>query len=88
MDVRDLKEMLASMDDEAEIRIAHQPSWPLRFDLAAVIDSDELSRRIYNDRDPDEDPEADPKENFVWLVASAGHPWDESPYAPTQLWQE
>lgn len=33
MNVGDLKHILDSLDDDTEIRIAMQPSWPLQFSL-------------------------------------------------------
>lgn len=89
---------------DPEVRIAYQPSWPLRAKIANV-------RALTGDDAPDEeelelarelvaagDEEA---EGFaaaqamledhppvVWLAASDAAPWDESPYAPRDAWEE
>lgn len=89
---------------DPEVRIAYQPSWPLRAKIANV-------RALTGDDAPDEeelelarelvaagDEEA---EGFaaaqamledhppvVWLAASDAAPWDESPYAPRSAWDE
>lgn len=89
---------------DPEVRIAYQPSWPLRAKIANV-------RALTGDDAPDEeememarelvaagDEEA---EGFaaaqamledhppvVWLAASDAAPWNESPYAPRDAWEE
>lgn len=89
---------------DPEVRIAYQPSWPLRAKIANV-------RALTGDDAPDEeeleyarelvaagDEEA---EGFaaaqamledhppvIWLAASHSAPWDESPYAPKSAWDE
>ena len=89
---------------DPEVRIAYQPSWPLRAKIANV-------RALTGDDAPDEeelelarelvaagDEEA---EGFaaaqamledhppvVWLAASDAAPWNESPYAPREAWEE
>lgn len=60
-------------DHDPEVRIAYQPSWPLRASVANV-------------RSITEDEEAQPP--VVWLTASNAAPWDESPYAPKSAWDE
>jgi hypothetical protein len=67
--VQELIELLEDCNLEAEVRLAHQPGWPLAFQLHGVV--------------PDEDDDAT-TDAVVWLVAG-DHP-DETPYAPTGLW--
>lgn len=59
-------------DRDPEVRIAYQPSWPLRANVAniAPIEMD----------DEDEDP------TFVWIAASEA-PYGENPYAPRKAWE-
>ena len=89
---------------DPEVRIAYQPSWPLRAKIANV-------RALTGDDAPDEeelelarelvatgDEEADgfaaaqamleDHPPVVWLAASDAAPWDESPYAPRSAWNE
>lgn len=89
---------------DPEVRIAYQPSWPLRAKIANV-------RALTGDDAPDEeelelarelvaagDEEA---EGFaaaqamledhppvIWLAADGSAPWNESPYAPRDAWEE
>ncbi len=84
MKVRDLLELLADYDEDAEVRIAHQPNWPLRLELDRIVSSEELADEDENDGFGD-DEDNDPKEQLVWLVAG-GHPYNESPYAPKSCW--
>ncbi len=36
MTVRDLLDMLEGMDENAEVRLAHQPSWPFEYSVSDV----------------------------------------------------
>jgi hypothetical protein len=63
MTVQDLLEILEDLDPEAEVRLAHNRSWPLAFELGGL---------------------ATDGEEVVWLI-SGDHP-EESPYAPSDLW--
>jgi hypothetical protein len=57
------------------VRLAHQPSWPLAFELRDVADPSDAGY---------EGDEEDEPEPAVWLV-EGGHP-DDSPYAPSYVW--
>lgn len=94
MTVADLMELLEDMPEDAEIRIAHQPTWPLREILAAVVDGKDLSPNNPRTRpakdaqaDEDEEEDGDGTENVVWLVADGHPPHPESPYASKRLWE-
>lgn len=58
--------------DDLEVRIAHQPEYPLVFGLINVRRLDAQDSR----------PEA------VWLATSQGHVPGEPPYAPKDAWEE
>jgi hypothetical protein len=76
MTVEELIALLEDCDPDAEVRLAHQPSWPLAFELRGVAVPDDAGY---------EGDEADaPAPGVVWLV-EGGHP-DGSPYAPGYLW--
>jgi hypothetical protein len=80
--VADLIGLLEDCDPDAEVRLAHQPSWPLQFALAGIATTDDLADAI---DDPEPERPADREEPaVVWLVE--GQPSDD-PYAPTQLWE-
>lgn len=58
MTVYELKQLLDDLDDDAEVRLAHQPSWPFEYSLADVVaidrDDDEAEpthRAIEDDED-------------------------------------
>jgi hypothetical protein len=76
MTVEELITLLEDCDPEAEVRLAHQPTWPLAFELRGVAVPDDAGR------EGDEDDA--PARGVVWLV-EGGHP-DDSPYAPSYLW--
>lgn len=91
MNVGELKEMLEDLDDDLEIRLAHQPSWPLRFNLRSVVTPEGHMEALRQEawdagRDPDEVEADEDNSKFVWLV-EGDHPYDESPYAPRILWE-
>jgi hypothetical protein len=41
--VSELKARLEGYEDDAEVRMAHQPHWPFELSIAGVISSDELA---------------------------------------------
>lgn len=87
MNVRQLRELLESYDDEATVLVVHQPSWPLVETLAGVADAHEAHRvesAENGDEDEDESPVAADGQ-LVYLVAD-GHPSEGSPYGPKSAW--
>ena len=81
MNVQELIELLEDCDPEAEVRLAHQPGWPLAFELRGVAVPEEDVEPL-----PDADDAGGdlPEPGVVWLV-EGGHP-DDPPYAPSYLW--
>lgn len=71
MTVAELIEVLQDADPESLVRIAFQPSYPLRASVASVALPDEM----------------DGSEGFVWIAASASVPYMENPYAPSAAWE-
>lgn len=51
MNVRDLRDLLEDVDDDVEVMVAHQPSWPLAERLGGVVDSEDIT---HEDTDEDE----------------------------------
>jgi hypothetical protein len=87
MTVRELIERLDNEDQDATVRLAYQPSWPLQSSFRGVIASSELQP------DP-EDPEAADFSSYkgsaaevVWLVEGSQNR-DGSPYAPRTVFEE
>ena len=96
MNVSELIELLEDMPEDAEVRIAHQPSWPFQLDIGEVIGCD-LSKPCADDRactdcgdtdcgDPDCNPEInddDGESNVVVYIVEAGqHRGESGPYLP------
>jgi len=70
----ELQNIIESGYGDAPVRIAYQPNWP----LAAYVENVEY---IKGDED-------DERPNAVWFAASGdGMSYDESPYAPRELWE-
>ena len=81
MNVSELIERLHDCDPEAEVLLAHQPSWPLQFTLRGVAASEDIAgaseceeHGYYDCSDC-----ADIGETVVYLVEGS-HP--DHPYAP------
>jgi hypothetical protein len=88
--VREPIDVLEQYDEDAEIRVAFQPSWPLRGKVANVVSSDEIrdddNDPEYADPDAERDP-ADPvREDFVWIAVDQVSSSSENPYAPKEVW--
>lgn len=104
MNVGELKELLENFeDDEAMVLIGIQPSWPLCHGVAGVtsfgerevecpdhkgylLEHDKECMARFEADNNAEEPSSD--QRAVWVVASEGHPYDRSPYAPRWLWEE
>jgi len=56
MKVRELIDLLEDFDQEAEVRLACQPSWPLAFNVAGAVADSELAEFV-DERDADDVPE-------------------------------
>ena len=79
-----MRELLENFEDDVEVRLATQPSWPLAFRVAGIVDSKDVNEFADPDEyDPDNvDEENDPGAEICWIV-EGGHPnQPESPYAP------
>lgn len=72
MKVYELIEMLQECDSDAEVLMAHQPSWPLQFTLRGVATSEDIATG-----------EEDYPGPIVYLVEGS-HP--DHPYAPHAAW--
>jgi hypothetical protein len=69
-----LQEQADRLGGDVPIRVAVQPSWPLRGTVCGVVANDEIT-------DPDVEPE-----RIVWIATSERVDPDESPYAPRDVW--
>jgi hypothetical protein len=86
--VSDLIRNLEQYDEDAEVRVAFQPGWPLRATVCNVISSEEIAEaKRYQNGEEDEPREGGDSESFVWIaVDQVGGGWGENPYAPKLAW--
>ena len=59
MTVKELREALESYEDDVEVRIAHQPSWPLQHHIGSVrdeIETEEPCKYCEGEGEVDERP--------------------------------
>jgi hypothetical protein len=82
MTVGELKNILDYLDEDKEIRVAFQPSWPLRAKIQSVVDGEELSGE--RDDGYEDTPES---AQFVWIAVDQVSSYSEHPYAPKEAWQ-
>ena len=81
MNVEDLIGALEGCDPKAELRIAFQPSWPMRAKVASITD---LTGPDAEDLGGEES-EGDEDGQYVWIAITDGVS-DENPYAPKAAW--
>lgn len=73
MTVEDLKRIIEDLPDEAEVRIAHQPHYPLQAKALGVTYSMDLEEELGLDSNPDP---------VVWIIAAVA-----TDYASRDLWE-
>jgi hypothetical protein len=88
VNVRELIELLEDCPEDAEVLLAHQPSWPLQFTVAGVWDpaTAEVACEEHGEINC-EFSECQPPADVVYIVEGS-HPRDRSPYAPREAWSE
>jgi hypothetical protein len=79
--VAELIALLEDCDPDAQVRLAHQPAWPLQFTLAGLATTDDLDATPGAEDEAGRDGPA-----VVWLVPGEP-PAGVTPYAPEQLWE-
>jgi hypothetical protein len=86
MTAQELIELLQDVPPDAEVLMAHQPSWPLQFKVAGIYDPAQNGEPPTCDAHEvhgcDECPVPEP-ENVVYIVEGS-HP--DHPYAPRDAW--
>jgi len=75
---------------DARVRLAFQPSWPLRLNVGNISarhqdDDGEEDEDGYEETPPPGWERTDPPDEFIVWIADGGHPDDESPYAPRNV---
>lgn len=81
MNVGELKRLLENLDDEMEVRIAHQPSWPLQYTVSDLVEC-----AVFDEEDLEDDEENDTvvvpegSERIAYIVESS-QVYDD-PYLP------
>jgi hypothetical protein len=61
MTVRELIEALEDYDQDAEVRIAIQPRWPLEYSISDVVCSDSIKPDPVDEQPTEQHPDADPQ---------------------------
>lgn len=79
MTVADLIALLQDMPEDAEVRLATQPSWPLAAHIGSVVSPDDLAGE--QECDAHGHYSCDECAPSVVWITEGGHP-DDSPYAP------
>lgn len=77
MTVGELRSLLEQYDEDAPVRVAIQPSYPLACVVNNVISREEMGG------EPERDEAAD---RVVWIATSQVGSYSESPYAPRDAW--
>jgi hypothetical protein len=72
-----LEDVASDHGDDALVRIAIQPHWPLALGVSSIEHDTEVSDRNDGERD---------ERDVVWIAATEGVSHDEHPYAPRGLW--
>ena len=98
MNVTQMIELLEDCDPEAEVWLAHQPSWPLQFTVRGVYDPaatpPECSEHgiAYVPAECGEcDELTDTRHQVngpVVYIVEGDHPNGSSPYAPKEAWEQ
>jgi hypothetical protein len=68
MKVIELKEALEGLPDEAEVRLAMQPSWPFEYSIGDVIPLEPIEEELDEEEKRDDDPEFDDTIKVVYLT--------------------
>jgi hypothetical protein len=63
MTVQELIDALSQMNPNAEVRIAHQPSWPFELSVGSVVSAEDALA----DPDDEDEPEELPNLEVVWI---------------------
>ncbi|MCL2732311.1 MAG: hypothetical protein FWE15_20095 [Actinomycetia bacterium] len=77
-----LEEAREEMGGGAEVRIAHQPEYPIALAAEGV-----RTVRDVDDEDQAEEAAADGHDRFAWIATEPPRD-DASPYAPRWAWQQ
>lgn len=82
--ISELEEARESLGGQAGVRVAYQPSYPLRGTIARVTvpdctDADHLYSESERAAKQDEDG------TFAWIAVGSA-PYDENPYGPSWAW--
>lgn len=64
MTVQELIDALSQMNPDAEVRIAHQPSWPFELSVGRVVSAEDAFEAPEDDGDG---PEELPNLEVVWI---------------------
>ena len=85
MTVEELIERLSELDSQATVLLAHQPSWPLQFEIAGVAASEDWVADTRCDEHGSYDCPVCRVPAVVYLVE--GDVPQAGPYAPRAAWE-
>lgn len=84
MTVQELIDRLAELDPSATVLLAHQPSWPLQYELRGVASSEDIATESTCDDHTAYGCPVCEVASVVYLV-EGNHP--RHPYAPRAAWE-
>jgi hypothetical protein len=87
MNVAELIALLEDADPDAEVLMAHQPSWPLQFHVLGVYDAADEEPRCTAHEVVDCTECGPPEPNTAVYLVEGSHP-DDTPYAPRSAWDQ
>lgn len=68
MTVKDLRDILSALPDDAEVRLMHQPNWPFEYSVAGTCTDADLAREDESESTDDDDDDDDGEPKVVYLV--------------------
>jgi hypothetical protein len=80
-ELEQLLDGIDGLDPQTEVRLAIQPSWPLQFEIASVVEFDPTAE--YDEPEPEEG--RGPDEEKVVYITQGDHPSGRNAYAPEGL---
>lgn len=80
MTVRELKALLDQFEDDQEVRLMTQPSWPFENSIDGVVDGSELVEEV--DDEDIEDPTAGQYDGIVYITEG-----DQLGYGSRDAWR-
>lgn len=88
--IETLEKMAEGRDEDVEVFLATQPSWPMANEIACVTDLSTMCPtcefEVGEEHAGDCDRSGEVEAGVIWIAATSGEPYGESPYAPRVAW--